>query len=205
MAVYRHRPNLGKGSGKWLFLFLFGFILGIVIINCWKEQFLTEGSMLNEMALARLKYLEVNKTSFLIYVLKKRLSSIWMLALLSTTFLGVIAVYGYMIWLGAGMGFLLSAFIMQYGVKGILLFLAGTFPQYILYIPAMLLLLAWGRQLTVKLYFPQKDISGQYMNRQQAVFRFFIRLLILHGVVITGCLLESYVNPNIITNVLQIF
>lgn len=205
MALYRHKQNLGKGGGKWLFLFLFGFILGIFIINCWKEQFLTQGSMLSGMALARLKYLEVNKNSFLIYVFKKRLSNIWMLALLSTTFFGILAVYGYVIWLGAGMGFLISAFVMQYGIKGILLFLASTFPQYLLYIPAMILLLTWGYQLTVRLYFPQKEAAGQYVNRQQAVVRFLLRLLIVHGVVIIGCLLESYVNPNIVTNILKIF
>lgn len=205
MAIYQYKKDRGKGSGKWLILFLFGFIAGIFMMNLWTEQFLTEGSVLDETSLARLKYLEVNKSSLLLYVLKKRLGTVWMVALLSTTFLGMLAVYGYTVWLGVSMGFLMSAFAIQFGMKGILLFVVGTFPQYLLYVPAIIWLLVWGYRMTIKLYFPDKDISGQYDNKKQLFLRNFIQLLMIHGVVIIGCLLESYVNPNIITKFLKIF
>lgn len=175
------------------------------MLNLWREQFLTPGSILGEAALARLKYLEINRGSFFLYVLKKRLGSIWILALLSTTFLGVAAAYAYMLWVGAGTGFLLSAFVIQYGMKGILLFLASIFPHYLLYIPALILLLAWSVKVSRQLYFPQKDDAREHGGRRQMAIRFAFRLLAVHGIAIIGCLLESYVNPNMITNILKIF
>lgn len=205
MAIYQYKKDIGKGSGRWLILFLFGFMVGIFVMNLWADQFLTESSILNETALARLKYLEVNKNSLLIYVLKKRIGAIWMIALLSTTFLGLVSVYGYTVWLGVSMGFLMSAFAIQFGMKGIVLFLISIFPQFLLYVPAMVWLLLWGYRLTIKLYFPSKDTSVQYYSKRQMMLRFLIQFFMIHGVVIIGCLLESYVNPNFITKFLKIF
>lgn len=202
--------SIGRSSGgsmtiKWLLLFLFGFIVGIFILNFRQERFLAEGSILDESSLAILKYMEVNKKSFLIYVLKQRLGTVWLIVLLSSSVLGIAAVYMYTIWLGVSMGFLMSVLTVRFGMKGIALFLVSTFPHYLLYVPAAVLLIAWGYRLSVKLYFPKKDRFDNYGSKRQMFFRFFAQLCIIHGVVIIGCLLESYVNPDIITKFLKIF
>ena len=44
----------------------------------------------------------------------------------------------------------------------------------------------------------QEEESGRYRHLIPAI-------LIIHGVVITGAFLESYVNPNFMTEILKIF
>lgn len=203
MQHYKH--TLGKGSARWLCLFLFGFIVSIFTVNLWTEQLLTNTGFMDETSLSTLKYLEINSNSFFLYILKKRLATIWLLALLSVSMLGIAATYAYTVWLGFTIGFLLSALTIRFGMKGMLLFLISLFPHYILYIPATILLIACAYRLCVKLYFPQKDRMGDFDSKRKLFFRFFIQLAIIHGVVIIGAVLESYVNPNIITKFLTIF
>lgn len=197
--------NLGKGSVKWLILFLFGFLFSIFFVNLCSGQLLSETAFLDETSLSAMKYLEINKNSFFIYVLKKRLADIWLIALLSVSMLGTVVACAYTIWLGFTAGFLLAALTIRFGMKGTALFLISLFPHYLLYIPADVLLITCAYRLCVKLYFPEKDKIGDIDSKRKLFFQFFIQLAIIHGVAITGCVLESYVNPDMITKFLNIF
>jgi len=181
----------------WFYLFLGGFIFGIFLMNAGWEVLLTEEGLFAASDINRLKYLDIDGGKFFPYVLKKRAESILIPVLLSTTVLSCIVVYGYLIWQGMLMGMMLTAALIRFGLKGVLLVAAGVFPHQLLLFPAMVMVLIWchDRQQSnryssgAKLYYMQKAVS----------------VLWICFMLLTGCILESYVNPILVSEVLKIF
>lgn len=187
-----------------------GFLLGLVLMNTGKKVLLENTGLLNENILYTLKYAPVDSNAFFLYVLQKRLGCALILAVLSTTWLGLAAVWTCAAWLGISFGMLVMAALLRYGLKGILLIAVGIFPQAFVYFPAALLLLRWSYEFCMTIYFPDKiqgsallhgESGGKYAPLRKKVVTFVLLL----GVVIIGCVLESYVNPKLVMNLLQIF
>lgn len=190
---------------NWLYMFAGGFIAGIFLMNIGKNFFLSDGGILNISALNRIKYLEVDGSALLRYVLKERSGVIFLLVILSTTFVGVAASYAFVLWQGALVGMFITAATIRYGMRGILLMLAGMFPQQLLLVPAWIMLLNWCCQLCCKFYYPHKDYEPAYRNRNRYMVRKGVLFLWIVGVVIIGSILECYVNPILISEILNIF
>ena len=185
--------------------FLAGVLLGIFIINAGGSSLLGKIGLLDESSLYQMKYMSVENSSFLVYVLKKRLGFVIGIILLASTYLGVAAVYTYAGWLGCSLGMILSVAIMRYGVKGVVLMLVMAFPQYICYVPAWILLLHEGAELCRTIYFPGK-VSGTYIgNKRQEIQKWILHFSKVTVVVIIGSVLESYVNPMLVIGLLKIF
>lgn len=189
MVRFRGRITKREVPG-WLLPFLIGFVAGVILMNSGMFLQLEESSLLDEYTLGRLKYLEINCNTFFVYVLQKRITLLWLLMLFCITTIGLYVLCGYLAWCGFVCGTLLSVAIMRYGIKGILLIVAGTLPHYIFYIPACLLLIKLGQKLH---------------ERTQNVLQCGMSFLGIHIVVIIGILLESYVNPYIMTKILKVF
>lgn len=187
-----------------------GFLIGLVLMNMGKKVLLENTGLLSENMLYTVKYAPVDSSAFFLYVLQKRLGLALILAVLSTTWLGLAAVWTCAAWMGISFGMLVMASLLRYGLKGILLIAVGIFPQAFIYFPVALLLLRWSYEFCMTIYFPDKiqgsavlhgENGGKYvLLRNKAVS--FVLLL---GVVIIGCILESYVNPKLVFNLLQIF
>lgn len=189
---------------SWLYLFLGGFLLGTFLMNLWRNSFLKELDLLSTASLSRMKYLEVDSAAFLSFVLKERLGMALLLCLFATTCIGTIILSFYIFGMGALTGMFLSIASIRYGLKGVMLVLAGAFPHYLLLVPACIMLLNWCYRICIRLYDPKRDLeyfgtAGQY--RVQSALQLFIILLI----VIIGCFLESYVNPILLSQFLKIF
>lgn len=190
---------------SWLYLFLGGFLVGTLVMNLWRSSFLEEMDLLNTSAINRLTYLEVDSQAFFGYVLRERLGMAVLLCLMATTCIGVAAMAVYMVWMGAMAGMFLSVAAIRYGLKGILLVLAGIVPHYLLLVPACIMLLNWCYSVCVRLYYPHRDKEVFYGNAKQYKMKKFLQLMIILLVVIIGCLLESYVNPILFSNFLKFF
>lgn len=190
---------------QWFYVFLLGFFAGILIMNGGRETLLSRTGIFDEYSLYRMKYMTIDKGSFFLYVLQERMGTVLFMVMSATTVLGVAVVYGYAAWLGMSIGMLLSAIAIRYGLKGMFLFGGACLPQQLLYIPACLMLLQWCYDVCCRLYFPARIFEGEYGTKKQIIFRQLWRLIRIIGVVIMGILLESYVNPDIITNLLKVF
>lgn len=191
-----------------LYVFLFGFFIGVFFMNFWKSILLTDAGFLDEEMLYQMKYTQIDTGLFFFYVLKKRLASFFLLAVMATTCLGIAVTYGAFVWYGFAGGSFMAAVCLRYGLKGILLLCAAFLPQYLLYVPAFWLLLSWCYQICCTLYFPAKVYGGwedTYRSKKAFLLAKGVQLLVLLAVVITGIILESYVNPIILTNLLKIF
>ncbi len=189
----------------WLFVFAGGFVVGIFAMNLAKDFFLSDGGILNINALNRIKYLEVDGAALLRYVLGEKAKIFFLLVILSTTFAGIASSYGFVLWQGVLTGMFITAATIRYGMKGILLMIAGMFPQQLLLVPAWVMLLNWCCQLCCHFYYPHKDCEPEYSNRKRYAVRKGVTFLWITGVVIIGSILECYVNPILITEVLKIF
>lgn len=187
-----------------------GFVLGLILMNIGKKAFLEKTGLLSEYTLYEMKYTVVDSNAFFLYVLQKRAGAALVLAVLSTTWLGLAATFTCAAWLGVSFGMLVMASLLRYGLKGILLILTGVFPQILIYFPVSLLLLQWSYEFCTVIYFPNRMPQGGFgagdsLGKNIMIRKKALQFLALLGVVIIGCLLESYVNPKLILNLLKIF
>lgn len=198
-----------KKSRMLMVLMAAGFVLGLFLMNIGRKALLENTGLLSEYTLYEMKYSEVDGSAFFWYVLQKRLGAALALAVLSTTWLGLAATWTCAAWLGVSFGMLVMASLLRYGVKGVLLILVGIFPQALVYLPAALLLLSWSSEFCTVMYFPSRagrNIPGGAAPEKSVLVRKkSVQFLCLLGVVIIGCILESYVNPKLVLNLLKIF
>lgn len=190
---------------SWLYLFLGSFLLGILIMNIGNEILLGDAGIFNTASINRLKYIEINDGKFFIYVLRQRLGGCVVLLILSTTTLGLVSAYGVVLWQGTITGMLMTAAVIRYGIKGLLLILGGMFPHQCLLIPGGVMMLGWCLENYYWFHRYGKGTIPYFRNRRQQLFHQGILLLWILLVMLIGCVLESYVNPILISDLVKIF
>lgn len=190
---------------SWLYLFLGSFLLGVLVMNMGNDVLLGDAGIFNTASMNRLKYIEINSGSFFIYVLRRRMGMCLGMLLLSTTGLGLLAVYGAVFWQGLMTGMVITASVIRYGIKGILLILGGVFPHQCLLIPAVVMLLGWCMENYYWFHRYGKGTIPYFRTRKQQFFHQGILLLWIILVMLIGCLLESYVNPILVSDLVKIF
>lgn len=193
---------------RFIYVFLFGFFIGVFLINIWKDMFISDLGFLDEEMLYQMKYAQINSDKFFGYVLKQRLLLFFSLAVGATTYLGLLLAYGALLWFGFAGGCFVAALAIRYGFKGILLIVGIFMPHFIIYIPVFGILLSWCCYICCAMYFPGKIYNGQesqYKNKKAFWIINIGRVACLLLVVIIGILIESYVNPIFLTKLLKIF
>ncbi|MDO4333033.1 MAG: stage II sporulation protein M [Eubacteriales bacterium] len=171
-----------KEKTTWMLIFLAGFLLGIAAICLFSEGLVLQTGFLNASALDAVRYLDINRNGLFLYSLRQRMGMAAFLVLLSAAGIAGAGICLLLVWCGMSAGAVLTVLSMRYGMKGLLFFLSCILPQQFLLVPGYLLLMDW---------------CFRRMERK--------KLLIPLAVVITGCLIESYVNPNILKVVLKFF
>lgn len=174
-------------------------------MNMGDEVFLSENGIFSHTSVSRLKYIEIDGGRFFRYVLKHRMGEGAILLLLSTTGLGLVSVYASIIWQGMLAGMTITTAIIRYGIRGMLLILGGMFPHQLLLVPAQIMLLGWCYKNYSRGHFPGKYSPPYNKGRKQQYIRQAIGLLWIAIVIVIGCILESYVNPILISDLLKIF
>ena len=184
-AVWKYgiRPAAGPGLSAKLGrlasgFFLAGFLAGLILIFAGQES-LVQGS------------------SFLDSVSLEGLLPAGILVLASAAGIGGAAAAFFLLWSGFCAGVLLSVLSLRYGIRGILLFAGGIFPQAAALVPAFWMLCIWcmlnGRGAG-KTFLAQKA-PGLSSGRG-------ILLLIL-CILLGGCVLEAYVNHPVLGRMLH--
>lgn len=189
----------------WFYLFLGSFFVGVFFMNMGNETLLTEEGIFSTASVNRLKYIEIDNGKFFKYVIKQRMGEGVAMILLSTTGIGLTAMYLWVAWQGVLAGMTVTAAIIRFGIKGLLLLLGSLFPHQLLIIPAEVMLLGWCYENSSK----EQGIGGYgssfYKSRKQGFLRQGIGLLWILIVILIGCILESYVNPMLISDLVKIF
>lgn len=200
-----HNQSFTKNCYYMLYLFMIGLFIGILIVNVGHDKWIQDSGLLGTQMLKKLETSTLDGGSLFGYILKHRLFTLCMLSLLATTMFGISVICGYICYMGLTAGCLLSIAVIRYGIRGMILMMAGIFPQGILLIPAYVALFIWAAGINRVLY-----SKSTYMDRFERYSKQFylkkgIQILGIIVVVIMGCLLESYVNPKMLHLVLNIF
>lgn len=182
MKIQFKKINLQKIS-LWN-LYVVSMVVTMIFLFAQKKELLLQTSLFDEDSLKSIRDQITAGNALFYFVMKERITIIIALFLLATTDFGRWFVYGNVLWYGAGTGLLFTVALLRYGVKGILLLVAGMFPHYLIYVPALILTLHVSEE--------KRGINK----------KLFVQMLVILIVVITGCILECYVNPKVITKVI---
>ncbi len=168
-------------------IYVVSLVITMVILLMKKNDLLIQTSLFSETSLREVREHLAGDTTVFFYILKERLSIVFALFLLATTSLGSIYVHMNVMWYGISSGLFLTIVLMRYGVKGILLLIAGMFPHYLIYVPAV--------ALTLHLTKDKRIVNSKFLGQ----------LFVITVVVIIGCVLECYVNPEVVAKLLKNF
>lgn len=204
-SMVLRRQSFMRNGYHMAYLFMIGLFIGILIVNLGHEAWIQNGSLLGADMMNRLKNSRAEGAGMIAYVLRHRLSTVCMLSLISTTMIGLPVLCAYICYTGLAAGCLLSVAVIRYGIRGLLFMLATLFPQAFLLIPAYAGLFLWAVSLNRTLYAARSDLSAYERFSRHFYLEKCIQIIGIMAVVIMGCLLESYVNPNILYFVLKIF
>lgn len=194
-------------------IFLAGIFTGLLIMGFGKSNLIGTEGLLDANTLYSMKNMTVDNNALFYYVLRSRIGFALFMVVAATTYLGLFLCAGVTFWFGMSSGMFLSAALMRYGIKGIFLVAAAIFPQYLLYVPAMLALLLWCEKLCRNIYY-QKSFRIQRAQEGGGIKKLFplvggmgfaIQLIAACMALLAGCVLESYINPYVFTGLLKIF
>ncbi len=204
---WRKREHfLKNGSSLWgriiKISLLATFVGGIFAANLMGREAVSNAGILNDYFVEKFQYTEINGENLFFYIVGERVPLLLLLFVLSFTSFGILGGIFMLGWQGFSVGFMLSTAIAKYGVKGILLVLAGLFPQYLFYFPVYLLYC----YLTV--YLRQRIAVERYDNISQRYYIFSAGILLIMCFLViffAGIFLESYINPFILKQILKLF
>lgn len=162
-----------------------GFLLGIVYVNFIARKYIAEPGIFSDFFLNQFQSVSIDVKEYIWYLLRLRAVPILALAGLSFTKAGKAAAVLFLIWTGISAGILISAAVLNMGIKGSILCLVGLFPQFLLYIPAYVVLLWYCY-----------TVPQTHWNRQKTIF---VSLAMSVGII-----LEMYVNPIIVKAFLSV-
>ena len=141
-----------KLNGRILVLFTAGFLAGLALIYIGQESLVVNADFLDSFSVGRMGVLDIDSSMLFFYSIKQRLAPAVLLAVLAVAGIGGMAVSLYLVWTGFCAGTILSVLSIRYGIRGILLFSGGIFPQVLLLAPAYLFLFRWCQGFQDRVY-----------------------------------------------------
>ena len=193
-----------KLNGRILALFIAGFLAGLALIYIGQESFVGNADFLDSYSVGRMGVLDIDNSMLFFYSLKERFSPAVLLIALTIAGVGSIAVSIYLVWAGFCAGTILSVLSIRYGIRGILIFMGGIFPQIPLLAPAYLLLFRWCQGFQERIRSTRYNSAGTGKYGSLTAFRAGTLIFIL-GMLLAGCLVESYVNPVFLQRIFHFF
>lgn len=172
-----------------LFLFIVGFLTGVITMCLMEDNWLMQANMLDQNFIAKINYIEIDKRALLFLCMGKRLRAFFLICLLSFSVVNVFSTSFFFVSSGIYIGSIMEILAIRYGVKGLLFYLAMTMPQGIFYVAGFAMLGVWCLKV-------EKIIENTGAKKQIRVNEKG-QLFLSFGAIILGILLESYVNPEI--------
>lgn len=161
-----------------LVFFMPGFLFGILYVNFIMKKYTAEPGIFSDYFLKQFQSADLNVREYLWYLLEVRAIPFLLLVALAFTKVRKLSSAAFLVWTGFSGGMLFSLAVLSMGIKGSILCIVGTLPQFLLYIPAYMVVLWYGYT------YPQNR-----WNMQKSVF--------VGLAMVVGILLEAYVNPGI--------
>ncbi|MBO4514798.1 MAG: hypothetical protein J5721_03885 [Lachnospiraceae bacterium] len=184
MKLWRQRSFLPS-------LCVTGFLLGILFCLIHGQG----GSLLAPERLRALSEHAPEVRQWTAWLILCRGKGILLITLLATTCLAPLCCGACAAWMGWSVGTILAASLLHYGIKGLFLFMAAIFPQWLFYGPGYYFLLEWCMELYGGSFQKNK------LSRKVCLIRLGLILALLGG----GIFLESLCCPKILWGFLAHF
>ena len=179
-------------SGLWI---IAGLILGSLFTNFIYQDYLAYGGQVQYLVFHNQKLYSASMSLFF-YILFKRVKQYAMIYLAGYLLKSWIFLYGFTFSMAFFLGSMLSLQIIQMGMRGLFLVLLSLFPQFILYGMSLILLIKRNFQ-------EEKKEEMLYETSSSFLLRYSILFEIIF--IILGCILESFINPSIMSGMLKLW
>lgn len=162
---------------KQLFAFFMpGFLFGVLYVNLIMKKYTAEPGIFSDYFLKQYQSAQIVAGEYMWYLLRVRAVPFLVLLGLAFTKIRKAASVTFIVWTGFSGGMLLSMAVLGMGIKGSILCMVGILPQFLLYVPAYMVVIWYSYT------YPQNR-----WNTQKSIFI---------GLAMTvGILLEAYINP----------
>lgn len=171
-----------------------GLIFGSLFTNFIYKDYLAYGGQIDSLVLTN-KDIYVSSSSLFPYILFKRGKQYGIFFLAGYLLQPLVFMYGGAFCIAFFLGSILSLQVIQLGMKGLFLVMFSFFPHFLCYAATGILLIRrnMGESKKEEMLFYEEH---SFLNR------FSIQIEILF--VILGCILESYLNPGIMSGIFKI-
>lgn len=196
----KHLRRIGEVKAG-LLLVAFGAILGILFARVFKSFYWGNINILNPDYLTQIKDTPIDYSVLLKYVYWDIFKSFIILWMVSITSFGIPFIALCLTYMGFQGSFFITVILMKYKLKGILLILGYTFPQYLIYIPVVFISLRMCFWLNKSLRYDNLPKKGKREKTAK-----YLALAVLLGVVLAaGGLAETYIGSFVLRKILNIF
>lgn len=178
MRIQENRRHL-------VILYMVGFLCGIFYANFVAKNYITVTGIFHEYFLNQYIQAEIIEEEYLWYLFRFRAAPFAGLILAGCTDLKKPAAVLCLLWTGFSAGVLAVAAVLRMGARGMLLCLAGVFPQIFFYIMGYAVILWYFYR------YPQAE-----WNRGKTAF--------VAVMMAAGLLVEAYINPAVVRGVMKI-
>lgn len=159
-----------------LAFFMPGFLFGILYVNLIMKKYTAEPGIFSDYFLKQYQSASIVAEEYIWYLIKVRAVPFLILLGLAFTKMRKAASIAFLAWTGFSAGMLLSMAVLSMGIKGSILCIVGILPQFLLYIPAYMVIIWYSYT------YPQNR-----WNTQKSIF--------LGLTMLVGIILEAYINP----------
>ncbi len=187
-------------SRMYLAIFIFGLVVGTVAINILSESYHEKIIVTGEYYSEMMSYIQIDKGAVFLNGIGKYMKEFVIVLFLNFFFIGRIYNFIYLGIKGLGVGVVLSSYVLSYGIKGLFLYIVSTFPHYILYIPAIVVIIGSGISIrNIVLENASRNESygirgysfGDFIRVGKRVVIYFVAALLLSVLI---SLVEAYIN-----------
>lgn len=180
-------------------LFFVVFLGGVICANLLGIAEGKELGAIHTYFINRYMYTDIQGRELFLYLFYERIPDFFLLLVLSVGIYKTLVIDGYLCYLGFSVGFLAVIFIMNYGVKAILLMLGFFLPQWLFYAPVIAI---W--KYALRCY---KGLENSYRigeRKQNRHMKYMIFFLLAGVLFLLGIFVESYINPVFLRGIIRI-
>ena len=180
------------------FLFFLVFLSGVICANVLGVVLGRELGAMNEYFMNRYMYANIQGRELFPFLFYKRVPEFVLLLFLSIGIYGTFVIDGYIAYLGFSLGFLSVIAIMNYGIRGVLLMVGFFLPQWLFYVPMLIL---W--RIRLRQY---KGLEKEYSfgeRKRKGSMEWTVILAEAAVLVFLGLFMESYVNPFFLQKIIR--
>lgn len=133
-----------------ILIYMIGFLLGIVYVNMVSGEYISSIGIFNRNFADQFQKADLEGLQYLTYLMRLRIMPAIILAIIGTTRFRRIGSVVFLVWTGMLCGVYFTCAVMNRGVGGVLLCVAGLLPHMVCY------LFAYGIMLMTIFFYPKK-------------------------------------------------